>query len=574
MQRLRDFYQAKRASVRDDQPRTSSLAYISVGTAPLLVILALLLAITMLSLVFSQDAHADQVTADVQAAQTTREAPQMYTVTFKNVIDGTQTKQYQYAAGARVQFNAGSYEGHTFKCWRVAEGNIPDFSESAQNAVITSFTMLSENITLVAEWSEIQYIDAEFNFNGSVGNNISPKDPQYIKDETTKDGIVYAQLAVGKTININAGTKEGYIFDHWTVDSGSPNVIFANKNTASTSFTVLDKNVRIVALWKKTYKVTVEGSYAKENSGAGSYSENTNVRINAGTNPDSTMRFDGWTVKCDKEIKFTPDADSAVAYFMMPGANVTLTAKWTKMGTVSNKTDTESNFMGADLVGTGTEIANKVFKTTSNEMTEINKGSDASFRLTAKQLAASAVSATDKSLVKTAMGSNLLAYYMDISLYAKIGSSAEKRITDTAQRVTIRLSLAKGELVAPTGYKRTFKIIALHGSTASLLTPTYTYDPKTGTATLTFTTDQFSTYALVYTDTPDSSSDDTDYDVNDPTNQVSSGLNSGSGNGGTGSGLSSSDTGDHGSNTPVFALIMIAFAALAALVRRVRKQAC
>ena len=600
MQRLQEFYQAKRAQAHDNETWTSALSSISVGTAPLLIILAILLAITLLNLGFVQDAHADQLPANTpselativsqgqedanadagssKAVSETPEAdatdpqddPQMRTVTYVNVIDGTQTREVKYKVGTRVQFNAGTYAGHTFKCWNVTKGTIPDFTDSAKNATITSFTMPDEDIELTAEWTEIQYIDASFNFNGSTGNNISPKDPSYITDEKVEGDKTTAKLAVGKTININAGTREGYIFDHWAVESGSPNVIFANKNTASTSFTVPNKNIKIVAVWKKTWKVTIEGSYAKDNSGAGSYSENTNVRINAGTHPDKDMRFDGWTYVCDKEIKFTPNADAAVAYFMMPGANIKLTAKWTKMGTVSNNTDTKSNLFGADLVGTGTEIANKVYKSTSDEMTAINKGSDASFRLTVKELAASAVSATDKSLVKTAMGSNTLAYYMDICLYSKIGGNAEKKITETAQRVTIKFTLTNGQLAAPAGYKRTFKIISLHGSTASLLTPTYTYDSKTRTGTLTFTTDQFSTYALVYTDTKESGADDSG-NTNRPTDQISSGLNSG-GSGGAGGSYGSPDTSDKSCEGMLTIFIcMLGFAGLAILVRRMRK---
>lgn len=622
MQRLQEIYREKRADLHRAQTRTSALTSISVGTAPLLIILALFLALIAMSFGFAEDAHADEQVVEAQVEQlvsqgqktpapvpastetkatvdeiassnTVAVAPQAlsFDVTFQNVVVGGnyQTVTEKHEAGTTVTFSAGDREGYVFTGWEVApECHLTLADPNDENL---SFTMPDEVVVVTATWREIKYIDATFDFGGATGDSITSEGTQAIKNVITDDNGTKAQLGVGMVISIDAGSKPGFVFDQWAIKAGSTSVTFGEKYNSKTSFTVPDGNISIVAIWKQAYLVTINGGFAGNNSGAGYYGEGQTVKIDAGTNPDSTLRFDGWTVVCDKAVTLTPNVTSAQAEFKMPAGSVTLTAKWTKMGVVSNSTNTTTNFLGGNLTASGSDLAKQVWKSDSDEMKKINDGTNASVRLVTKELSANDVSTSDRSLINAAKGANTLAYYMDISLYGKVGDDAEKKITDTAQRVTIRLTLANGLLAAPSGYKRTFKIIALHGSQATLLTPTYAYDATTKVGTLTFITDQFSTYALVYTDEKtdgDNNGDNNNNNNNNNNNgdngngnnsQVNSGLNSGSnGNGGSSAGGSSagSSTGDTttGMSASTATLIMIVFAALAILARRVRKQAC
>lgn len=624
MQRLQEIYREKRADLHRAQTRTSALTSISVGTAPLLIILALFLALIAMSFGFAEDAHADEQVVEAQVEQlvsqgqktpapvpastetkatvdeitsTNTIAPQAvsYDVTFHNVVvNGNFVSNHdagQHEAGTTVTFSAGDREGYVFTGWKVApECHLTLADPNDENL---SFTMPDETVVIEATWRPITYIDATFDFGGATGDSITSEGTQAIKNVVTDDNGTKAQLGVGMVISIDAGSKPGFVFDQWAIKAGSTSVTFGEKYDSKTSFTVPDGNISIVAIWKQAYLVTINGGFAGNNSGAGYYGEGDTVKIDAGTNPDSTLRFDGWTVVCDKAVTLTPNVTSAQAEFKMPAGSVTLTAKWTKMGVVSNSTNTTTNFLGGNLTASGSDLAKQVWKSDSDEMKKINDGVNASVRLVTKELSANDVSTSDRSLINAAKGANTLAYYMDISLYGKVGDDAEKKITDTAQRVTIRLTLANGLLAAPSGYKRTFKIIALHGSQATLLTPTYAYDATTKVGTLTFITDQFSTYALVYTDEKTNGDNNGDNNNNNNNNnnngdngngnnnnnQVNSGLNSGSnGNGGSSAGGSSagSSTGDTttGMSASTATLIMIVFAALAIVARRVRKQVC
>lgn len=590
------------------------------GRPPLLIILALFLALIAMSFGFAEDAYADEQVLEAQVEQlvsqgqktpapvpastetkaavdeitsTNTIVPQVesFDVHFQNVVVGGnyQTVTESHEVGTTVTFNAGDREGYVFTNWTVV--GLSGLTITDPNDENLSFTMPNETVTVMANWREIKYIDATFDFGGATGDSITSEGTQAIKNVVTDDNGTKAQLGVGMVISIDAGSKPGFVFDQWAIKAGSTSVTFGEKYNSKTSFTVPDGNISIVAIWKQAYLVTINGGFAGNNSGAGYYGEGQTVKIDAGTNPDSTLRFDGWTVVCDKAVTLTPNVTSAQAEFKMPAGSVTLTAKWTKMGVVSNSTNTTTNFLGGNLTASGSDLAKQVWKSDSDEMKKINDGTNASVRLVTKELSANDVSTSDRSLINAAKGANTLAYYMDISLYGKVGDDAEKKITDTAQRVTIRLTLANGLLAAPSGYKRTFKIIALHGSQATLLTPTYAYDATTKVGTLTFITDQFSTYALVYTDEKTNGDNNGDNNNNNNNNnnngdngngnnnQVNSGLNSGSnGNGGSSAGGSSagSSTGDTttGMSASTATLIMIVFAALAILARRVRKQAC
>ena len=75
------------------------------------------------------------------------------------------------------------------------------------------------------------------------------------------------------------------------------------------------------------YAVTVNGSYAAQNSGAGSYAAGSVVTVRAGSRGGYT--FNGWTA--DSSVAFD-DANAAETTFTMPDGSVTVTANWSRDG--------------------------------------------------------------------------------------------------------------------------------------------------------------------------------------------------------------------------------------------------
>lgn len=584
MQRFIQLFKAKRAFAQGNQMRTSALNSISVGKAPLLIILAALFAFIMLSLSFVDDAQAEQLVADSQVSQvidglqgdsvdtnidsalyaptsTTATVPVVvatdsgsittqaaeYSLTLQGIFSkdsdpagsgSSSTKDYE--EGATVVVDCGERAGWMFDKWTIVSAPESFYNEVKDDLgnPNMSFKMPSQSVTLSANWVELRYVSATIDFNGGKGT-YSSEGTQIIKDGAYQDsnGIDHLEIAAGGMITINAGSKPGFAFDQWILQAGSASVVFGDKTAAETTMTLpsdipAGSVISIQATWKQAYLVTITGGFGGDKDGAGYYGEGQTVKIDAGENPDKTLRFNGWTVVCDKAVTLNPSPDASQVSFTMPAASVTLTAKWTKMGVVTNDTDTKTNFLAANLNGTGTDLAEQIFKKDNADLEAINNGTGASIRLVSKELSSSAVSTTDRSLINAAKGDNTLAYYLDLSLYTKLTGGEEKKITDTASRVSITLTLVNDLLAAPSGYKREFKIIALHGSTATILTPTYSYNSATRTGTLTFSTDGFSTYAIVYTDTKTSSSDSNNNNSTDNNpSAVDSGINGGGSSG-------------------------------------------
>ena len=133
--------------------------------------------------------------------------------------------------------------------------------------------------------------------------------------------------------------------------------------------------------------------------------------------------------------------------------------------------------------------------------------------------ASETISTSDKAKVDSALEDETLGMYLDVSLFKKVGSKEPTKLTTTTGEITIGF-------VVPTSLRkegRSYKIMRLHGEETTLLDAEYEEE----TNVLTFQTDRFSTYAIVYTDTPSSNdgSSKTNSDGSTNKNKSSSGSN-------------------------------------------------
>ena len=135
---------------------------------------------------------------------------------------------------------------------------------------------------------------------------------QYPPDIISKPSIV----------TINAGTRAGYVFTGWTVNSGITSLQYPND--ASTTFPMPPNSVIITANWAQAYYVSVYGSYTNP-SGAGSYTPNSTVTINAGNRYG--FIFDRWDVISGSAS--LANNKNASTTFNMPSGNVGVQATWT-----------------------------------------------------------------------------------------------------------------------------------------------------------------------------------------------------------------------------------------------------
>ena len=171
-------------------------------------------------------------------------------------------------------------------------------------------------------------------------------------------------------------------------------------------------------------------------------------------------------------------------------------------GKIENTT-ANNDYSGA-LLGEAEELANKLF--TEAELSKLEQGENINFNLTVKDIT-STVSPETANVFTQALGDYTPGAYLDISLFKQVGSSEPEAISATNGAVTISLSIPS-ELH---GTDRAYKILRLHnGSIAEL---DVNYDKKS--ETLTFQSDAFSTYALVYRDTVTAPGDTTNPETGD-----------------------------------------------------------
>ena len=98
----------------------------------------------------------------------------------------------------------------------------------------------------------------------------------------------------------------------------------------------------------------------------------------------------------------------------------------------------------------------------------------------------------DKDLILSKAGNNKIGLFLDISLFKKVGSNDPSKVTDVNGK--IKISFVVPENLRKEG--RQFEIIRVHNGVASVIQGTY----DAASYTFTFETEEFSSYALVYTD--------------------------------------------------------------------------
>jgi len=204
-----------------------------------------------------------------------------------------------YNIGNTVDLDAGTRPGYDFTGWTNDSANITFVDDTSAQ---TSFIMPAANVVVTANWVAIDYTV-------TVNNSFAA---------VTGAGT----YNIGNTVTINAGTRTGYTFDGWTVDTA--NATLSNDTLDSTTFEMPAANVEVTANWTIIdYTVTVNNSYAAV-SGAGTYNYLDKVELDAGSRIGFT--FTGWTVN-STNVTLT-DSSVAATDFTMPDANVVVTANW------------------------------------------------------------------------------------------------------------------------------------------------------------------------------------------------------------------------------------------------------
>ena len=209
--------------------------------------------------------------------------------------------------------------------------------------------------------------------------------------------------------------------------------------------------------------------------------------------------FDGWY--SDKDLTKAFDFATAIT------ADTTVYAKWTEDKKEEDKKEDDSAKASTDdgEVTKESPADNAMPTVVSNSVEELKTvlledadiaaleaGEDIKVYFAVTDIA-STVNATEKTKVEEATKAVSTDYsigaYLDIDLFKQVGDKAAAGVTSTKGKMKVTVTLPeslRGDY--------TYKAVRLHDGTATVLDATY--DKTTGN--LTFESDQFSTYAIIY----------------------------------------------------------------------------
>ena len=139
-------------------------------------------------------------------------------------------------------------------------------------------------------------------------------------------------------------------------------------------------------------------------------------------------------------------------------------------------------------------VKDKVPLTSTEEM-EIQQGSDAHIWLEVTDIS-EMVSDHDKKKISETVGNDGAFLYLDIAMYKRIGSGEVIVLPELKDKVEIRIKLADELINSDADIIRTYHIVYIHDGETEIITPTYNAEEKI----LTFSANQFSTYAVAYSD--------------------------------------------------------------------------
>ena len=152
--------------------------------------------------------------------------PNTYQIT--TLYTGTDgTTGFSSPYGSTVSINAGTKKGHTFIGW-----SFPDSSKTASlsnNLAQTSFLVPNNDVIVQANWNKNNYTLTA----ASLGENGSGNGTYFYGDKVT----------------LKAGTKDGYYFKGWRIETGENELNGLDLNQTNLVFSMPAENVVITAQW-------------------------------------------------------------------------------------------------------------------------------------------------------------------------------------------------------------------------------------------------------------------------------------------------------------------------------------
>lgn len=324
---------------------------------------------------------------------------------------------------------------------------------------------------------------------GSITNNWNPKEnTEYTISGRKTDGWVEKEFVIT--------AKEGYKLSLTNTAEGSwADSIARSEATENGSVVFYLKNIATGAISNavtENYKIASDKTDSSTGNNQGSTGNNQGSSSNnqsgglAGNNQSSTSTGTA-----------LPDSSAGSS---QSGSNTNTsqsngsTAAEKYSIYIIDSTKENENVGKAKLEDSRKELTDKI-PLTQKERNEIAQGKTIEVYLKVADISET-VSETDKKLIEEKLEDAKVGMYLDLSVYKQIGEKEPQLVANTNSPLTITIGVPENLLNVNPFVQRTYQIIRVHNGEAAVIIPIFNEVLKT----LTFETDLFSTYALVYTD--------------------------------------------------------------------------
>lgn len=167
--------------------------------------------------------------------------------------------------------------------------------------------------------------------------------------------------------------------------------------------------------------------------------------------------------------------------------------RFVEAGTLDDATDASANVGNGSLYENVDDLNDKVLN--DEERKALKDGNVVTVYITIND-ADSTVSTEDKSMVEDGLKNSVLGMYLNINLFSKVGNNEARQVTDTNGAVKIKFTVPDKLLNKDKSIERTYQIVRIHNGKRTVIDVTFNNKDNT----ISFESDKFSTYALVYTD--------------------------------------------------------------------------
>ena len=159
-----------------------------------------------------------------------------------------------------------------------------------------------------------------------------------------------------------------------------------------------------------------------------------------------------------------------------------------------NTTDPDSNDNDGNLENKSNELIN-IIPLEKTEIEHIAKGEKVKVYLEVTDITES-VAEEDKDLIKSEIVDKKIAVYLDLSLFKQIGNRESKKVSNTSGVVNISFKVPSNLINTNANVIRKYQIVRVHEGEIAIIDAVFNEE----TRELSFKTDKFSTYALIYED--------------------------------------------------------------------------